>query len=136
MNVLRNLALGALAILLPALPLLAHHDWPVDQTKEITVKGNRDGVSLGRSTRDDHAERRRERHGGKVERRRLGPEILGGRRLGQGYVQAGGRHHRHRLSLPGWVQHAADADDRDGEREGDVLRFATVPHAAAGAAAD
>ena len=39
MHVLRNLALGAIGFLVAALPLLAHHDWPVDQTKEITVKG-------------------------------------------------------------------------------------------------
>ena len=36
---LRSLLLGAIAILAAASPLLAHHAWPVDRTKEITVKG-------------------------------------------------------------------------------------------------
>ena len=35
----RILALGAVGILAAATPLLAHHSWPVDFSKEVTVKG-------------------------------------------------------------------------------------------------
>jgi hypothetical protein len=34
-----NLALGALGVLLVAVPTFAHHAWPVDRAKEVTVKG-------------------------------------------------------------------------------------------------
>jgi hypothetical protein len=33
------LAFGALAILVAAGPVLAHHTWPVDRSKELTVTG-------------------------------------------------------------------------------------------------
>jgi len=33
------LALGALGILAAASPLFAHHQWPVDMSREMTVKG-------------------------------------------------------------------------------------------------
>jgi hypothetical protein len=33
------LALGAVGILAAAAPLLAHHSWPVDFSREVTVKG-------------------------------------------------------------------------------------------------
>ena len=36
---LRRLLLGAMGIVVTASPLLAHHAWPVDRTKEVTVKG-------------------------------------------------------------------------------------------------
>jgi Family of unknown function (DUF6152) len=39
MRTLRELALGVIAALVGASPLLAHHDWPVDRTTLITVKG-------------------------------------------------------------------------------------------------
>ena len=39
MRKLRKLLLGAIGVLVAASPLLAHHAWPVDRTKEITVKG-------------------------------------------------------------------------------------------------
>ena len=39
MRTLRKLALGVIGILVAASPLLAHHDWPVDRTKQITVTG-------------------------------------------------------------------------------------------------
>ncbi len=35
----RILAVGAVAIVAAASPLFAHHSWPVDFTREITVKG-------------------------------------------------------------------------------------------------
>jgi hypothetical protein len=35
----RILTLGAVAILAAAQPLFAHHSWPVDFSREITVKG-------------------------------------------------------------------------------------------------
>src|SRR5262245_28970292 len=35
----RVLAIGAVGILAAASPLLAHHSWPVDFSKEVTVKG-------------------------------------------------------------------------------------------------
>jgi uncharacterized protein DUF6152 len=35
----RVLALGAVGILAAGAPLLAHHSWPVDFSKEVTVKG-------------------------------------------------------------------------------------------------
>jgi len=36
---LQIVALGAVGILVAASPLFAHHSWPVDRSKEITVKG-------------------------------------------------------------------------------------------------
>ena len=39
MRTLRKLALGAIGALVAASPLLAHHDWPVDRTRLITVTG-------------------------------------------------------------------------------------------------
>ena len=39
MRTWRNLALGALGALLVAGPTFAHHAWPVDRAKEVTVKG-------------------------------------------------------------------------------------------------
>jgi hypothetical protein len=36
---LHSIALGALAILVAAGPLFAHHAWPVDRSKEVTVRG-------------------------------------------------------------------------------------------------
>ena len=36
---LRKFALGAIGALVAASPLLAHHEWPVDRTKLITVTG-------------------------------------------------------------------------------------------------
>jgi len=36
---LRRLLVGAIGILVAASPLFAHHAWPVDRTKEVTVKG-------------------------------------------------------------------------------------------------
>ena len=35
----RNLALGLLAALLAVSPLLAHHQWPIDRAREITLHG-------------------------------------------------------------------------------------------------
>jgi hypothetical protein len=39
MRTLRTLALGVIGALVGAPPLLAHHEWRVDQTKKITVQG-------------------------------------------------------------------------------------------------
>jgi len=39
MRTLRTLALSAIGTLVAASPLLAHHDWPVDRTRQITVTG-------------------------------------------------------------------------------------------------
>ena len=39
MRTLRALSLGVIGALVAASPLLAHHDWPVDRTKLITVTG-------------------------------------------------------------------------------------------------
>ena len=39
MSTLRKLALGVIGALAAASSLLAHHDWPVDRTKQITVTG-------------------------------------------------------------------------------------------------
>ena len=39
MTRLQILALGAVGILAAGSPLFAHHSWPVDRSKEITVKG-------------------------------------------------------------------------------------------------
>jgi hypothetical protein len=39
MRTRRKLALGVIGALVAASPLLAHHEWPVDRTKEVTVTG-------------------------------------------------------------------------------------------------
>jgi uncharacterized protein DUF6152 len=42
---LQILALGAVGILAAASPLFAHHSWPVDMSREITVKGTVTGYT-------------------------------------------------------------------------------------------
>ena len=39
MRSLRKRMLGVIGSLVAASPLLAHHDWPVDRTKLITITG-------------------------------------------------------------------------------------------------
>ena len=39
MRTLRKLALGVIGALVVASPLLAHHDWPVDRARQVTVTG-------------------------------------------------------------------------------------------------
>ena len=39
MRTLRTLALGVTGALVAASPLLAHHEWPVDQTRQVKVQG-------------------------------------------------------------------------------------------------
>ena len=39
MRTLRKLSLRVIGPLVAAIPLLAHHEWPVDRTKQITVTG-------------------------------------------------------------------------------------------------
>jgi hypothetical protein len=39
MRTLRKLSLGVIGALVATSPLLAHHDWPVDRTKQVTVTG-------------------------------------------------------------------------------------------------
>jgi hypothetical protein len=43
----RVLVLAAFVILAAATPLVAHHSWPVDFSKEVTVKGTVTGYSWG-----------------------------------------------------------------------------------------
>ena len=39
MRMLRKLALGVIGALAAANPVLAHHEWPVDRTKQVTIQG-------------------------------------------------------------------------------------------------
>ena len=39
MRTLRILALGVIGAVVAASPLLAHHEWPVDRTKRVTIQG-------------------------------------------------------------------------------------------------
>ena len=39
MRTLRTLALGVIGALVAASPSLAHHEWPVDRTKQVTIQG-------------------------------------------------------------------------------------------------
>ena len=39
MGTLRRLASAVIVALVASSPLLAHHDWPVDRTRQITLKG-------------------------------------------------------------------------------------------------
>lgn len=39
------LALGAAAVIAAASPLFAHHSWPVDRSRELTVKGTVTGYT-------------------------------------------------------------------------------------------
>ena len=41
------IALGASGILVASTPLAAHHSWPVDMSKEVTVKGTVTGYNWG-----------------------------------------------------------------------------------------
>lgn len=57
---LQILALGTVGILVAASPLSAHHSWPVDMSREVTVKGTVTGytwanphVMIGLDVRDD-----------------------------------------------------------------------------------
>ena len=60
---LKILVLGAVAILMAASPLFAHHSWPVDRSREITVNGTVRGytfsnphVMIGLEVKDDNGE--------------------------------------------------------------------------------
>ncbi len=44
---LQILALGFVGILAAASPLFAHHAWPVDTSREVTVKGTVTGYKTG-----------------------------------------------------------------------------------------
>ena len=35
----RKLALGAIGAVVVASPVLAHHEWPIDRTRQVTVTG-------------------------------------------------------------------------------------------------
>ena len=39
MRTLRTLALSVIGALVVASPMLAHHEWPVDQTRPVTITG-------------------------------------------------------------------------------------------------
>ena len=39
MRTLRKLALGVIGALVAASPLLAHHEWPVGRTTQVTITG-------------------------------------------------------------------------------------------------
>jgi hypothetical protein len=39
MRIPRTLALGVIGALVAASPLLAHHEWPIDRTNQVTVQG-------------------------------------------------------------------------------------------------
>jgi len=43
----RTFVLALVAVVLGAVPLLAHHSWPVDFSKEVTVSGTVRGYSWG-----------------------------------------------------------------------------------------
>jgi hypothetical protein len=43
----RTIVLSLAAVFLAAVPLLAHHSWPVDFAKEVTVSGTVRGYSWG-----------------------------------------------------------------------------------------
>ena len=47
MRMLRPLVLGLFAALVIASPLLAHHEWPVDGTTEVTIQGTVTGFAWG-----------------------------------------------------------------------------------------
>src|SRR5436189_4616502 len=47
MRSLQTAAVAAVAMLAAASPLLAHHSWPVDMSKEMTVKGTVTDYSWG-----------------------------------------------------------------------------------------
>lgn len=60
MTKLQILALGVVGILVAASPLSAHHSWPVDNSREVTVKGTVTGytwanphVMIGLDVKDD-----------------------------------------------------------------------------------
>lgn len=39
MNRLRHVGIAAILTLAVAIPVVAHHEWPVDRTKQITIRG-------------------------------------------------------------------------------------------------
>ena len=39
MRTLRTSSLGVIGALVAASPLLAHHEWPIDQTRQVTIQG-------------------------------------------------------------------------------------------------
>ena len=39
MRTLRTLSLGVIGALVAASPLLAHHEWPIDRTRRLTLQG-------------------------------------------------------------------------------------------------
>ncbi len=55
MKVLLVPTFTVLALLAAAIPVSAHHSWPVKSDRLVTVKGTVDRVRVGQSAPDDHS---------------------------------------------------------------------------------
>ena len=121
MTRLRILALGVVGIVAAASPLFAHHSWPVDMSREITVKGIVTGytwsnphVMIDLDVKDASGKIEK----WDVERPQYG--AYGRERVGQDDPQDGRRDHRDRVSLLRRLEHSATAEGCDAQREGNV----------------
>src|SRR5687768_4239030 len=115
-----RLLCAAIATLLAAGPLFAHHAWPVDRSKEVTVKGTVTAYTWS----DPHvmialdvatATGAVEKECGRAEH-----ESHGRQRLGQGHTEGRRCDHRDWASLRRRLERSAAAEDRDGQRQRNV----------------
>ena len=97
MRTLRKPALAVIGALVAASPLLAHHDWPVDRTRQVTVTGTVTAYTWAN------------------------PHVT------IGLDVEGGRCHWNRLPLQEWIQRGPATEDRAGRREGDVPLHGPLP---------
>ena len=115
------LALGTIATLATG-PVLAHHAWPVDETRMVTVTGTVTGyewktphMMIGLEVKAQD---------GSIEKWSVGgssPTPPGRKGVGQEHAQGRRRHHCHRLPLPRRSNASCRAPtDRDGQRQGDA----------------
>ena len=93
MTRLQILTLGTVAIVAAASPLFAHHSWPVDNSREITVKGTVTGYTWAN------------------------PHVM----IGLDVQEAGGRIEKWNVGGPSTTRMAGNGWDPNTLKRGDVL---------------
>ena len=111
MSTPQKLAHGVIGILVTASPLLAHHDWPVDRTRQVTITGTVTAYTWA----DPHVMIALDvQTNGTIENWKVGGSNKKNS-AANGWDKKT-LNHRSRLSLQRRIQRSPVAEDRDGER--------------------
>ena len=114
MRTLRNVALAACGMFVVVSPLLAHHEWPVDRTRVITMKG---AVAAYRWANPHVMIDLDVEANGTIEKWTVGgssPQFMTTCGWNKKTLTPG-RHHCSRLSLQGRIHRGPNADNLDAE---------------------